>query len=210
MNYYTYHFIVNGRVVHTGITTDPTRQQLADQARWSQGHIQVVGGPMPERAAMAWKANADRQARLAGKSPQGPRYAGDEAIGIDIERDDGIVTVSVTGRMDSVSAQSFHRETRPLIEDAARGVVLNLTDLTFMSSGGLRATLLLARQLGARRSTLVMYGLSEMVREVYAISGFDRFLNIVESRAAAMAIVGREESSPDPGGEAPKPRGTAR
>ena len=129
------------------------------------------------RSGPRWhgKANADRQARLAGRSPQGPRYAGDEAIDIGIERDDGIVIVNVTGRMDSVSAQSFHRETGPLVEDASRGVVLNLTDLTFMSSGGLRVTLLLARQLSARRSTLVMYGLSEMVREVYAISGFDRF-----------------------------------
>ena len=192
MDYYTYHFIVNGRVVHAGITSDPKRQQLEDQARWSQGHIQIVGGPMSEQAAMAWKRSADEEARAAGISRQGPGYMGDAVMDIDIERDEGIVTVSLSGRMDALSAQSFHRETEPLIGEAARGIVLDMTDLVFMSSGGLRVTLFLAKRLSARRSILVLYGLSEMVREVYSVSGFEQLLNIVESREAAMKIVATE------------------
>lgn len=189
MAYYTYHFIVNGRVVHSGITSDPNRQQLDDQARWSQGHIQIVGGPMSEKAAMDWQRNTEQAAREAAKSERSPRYAGDELMDIQIEYDRGMATVSVAGRMDSMSAQHFHRETKRLHYGPSGGVVLNMTDLTFMSSGGLRVTLLLAKQLNAKRSVLVLYGLSEMVREVYAVSGFDQVLNIADSREAAMEML---------------------
>ena len=204
MDYYIYHFIVNGRLDHTGITTDPKRQQLEDQARWSQGHVQVVGGPMSEKAAMDWMRSIDGEARNAGKSRRGPGYAGDEIIDIDIEYRDGTATVTVAGRMDSQSAHIFQRETKRLHYGPSRGVVLNMTDLTFMSSGGLRVTMFLAKQLNARRSILVLYGLSEMVREVYAVSGFDQFLNIVESREAAMAMVAGEESPQPPRGGRPE------
>lgn len=55
LNYYTYHFIVDGRIVHGGITTDPQRREQEHAQRWPHGKLVVVGGPMPEAAAREWE-----------------------------------------------------------------------------------------------------------------------------------------------------------
>ena len=53
--YYTYHFKVNGRIVHGGITTDLDRREQEHQRKWPQGKIFKVGGPLSESAARAWE-----------------------------------------------------------------------------------------------------------------------------------------------------------
>ena len=55
MNYYTYHFIVNGRIVHGGITANPRRREQEHQREWPNGRLHIVGGPMSEQAARAWE-----------------------------------------------------------------------------------------------------------------------------------------------------------
>ena len=199
MDYYTYHFIVNGRVVHTGITSDPRRQQLVDQARWSQGHIQIVGGPMSEQAAMAWKRSTNRKGRAKPASDSEPRSPVQrQGLDIDIEHDEGIVTVNAAGRLDELAALAFHDKVDRHIKDAERGLLVNMENVTFVSSSGLRIVLFLAKQLDEGRGTLVLYGLSKMVGKIFAISGFGQLLNIVENRDAAMAIVADEPSEPKP------------
>ena len=200
MDYYTYHFIVSGRVVHTGITSDPERQQLEDQARWSQGHIQIVGGPMSEQAAMAWQRSTDRRELATPGSDGKPRKPVQRrVVDIDIEHDEGIVTVTIAGRLDEMAALAFHDEIDRHIGDAERGLLVNMENITFISSSGLRVILFLAKQLAERRATLVLHGLSEMVREVFVVSGFAKLLNIVESREAAMTMVAEEPPAPGPG-----------
>ena len=200
MDYYTYHFIVNGRVAHAGITSDPRRQQLVDQARWSQGHIQIVGGPMSEQAAMAWKSGTNRKERAKPGSERKPRSpAQRQGMDIDIEHDEGVVTVNAAGRLDELAALAFHDKIDRHIKGAERGLLLNMEKITFISSSGLRIVLFLAKQLAEGRGTLVLYGLSETVRQIFAISGFGQLLNIVENREAAMAIVAAEPSEPKPG-----------
>ena len=53
--YYTYHFIVNGHIVHGGITIDPQRREQEHRLDWPGGILQIVGGPMPELDARAWE-----------------------------------------------------------------------------------------------------------------------------------------------------------
>ena len=200
MDYYTYHYIVNGRVAHAGITSDPRREQLEDQARWSQGHIQIVGGPMSEQVATAWKRSTDRRERDKPGDDGKPRSPGQRRdIDIDIEHDEGIVTVNVAGRLGELAALAFHDEIDRHFERAERGLLVNLENITFISSSGLRVILFLAKQLAERRGTLVLYGLSGMVRELFVVSGFGQLLNIVESREAALRMVAEKQSEPEPG-----------
>ena len=55
MTYYTYHFIVGGRIVHGGITIDTQRRQQEHQQTWPAGTLRIVGGPMSEANARAWE-----------------------------------------------------------------------------------------------------------------------------------------------------------
>ena len=83
------------------------------------------------------------------------------------------------------------------IKDAERGRLVNMENITFVSSSGLRIILFVAKQLAERRSgTLVLYGLSGMVRQIFTISGFGQLLNIVENREATMGIVAEKPLEP--------------
>lgn len=55
MNYYTYHFIVAGRIIHGGITNNPQRRENEHRSTWPGGYLQIVGGPMTEASARLWE-----------------------------------------------------------------------------------------------------------------------------------------------------------
>ena len=52
---YRYRFVVDGRVVRHGITTDLDRRQREHQRRWPAGRIEPVGEPTSHREAWNWE-----------------------------------------------------------------------------------------------------------------------------------------------------------
>ena len=54
---YKYRFMVDGEVVHYGITTDLERREREHRVRWPEGHIEKVGRRTTHEAAWRW----DRQ-----------------------------------------------------------------------------------------------------------------------------------------------------
>jgi hypothetical protein len=57
---YTYDFLVNGRIVHSGITTDPGRREREHQQRWPSGHLRIVGRAKTEQGAREWEAGKEK------------------------------------------------------------------------------------------------------------------------------------------------------
>ena len=52
---YRYKFLVGGRVVRHGITTDLDRREREHQRRWPTGRIEPVGEPTSHREAWDWE-----------------------------------------------------------------------------------------------------------------------------------------------------------
>ena len=52
---YRYRFLVEGRVVYHGITTDLHRHEREHQRRWPSGRIEQVGGRTSHREAWEWE-----------------------------------------------------------------------------------------------------------------------------------------------------------
>jgi anti-anti-sigma factor len=69
------------------------------------------------------------------------------AVPLTVREVDGVYVVS--GELDLGSAEEFRREVAPALDDAGE-VVLDLADLTFIDSFGLRTIALLARMVGDR------------------------------------------------------------
>ena len=84
---------------------------------------------------------------------------------------------------------SSRRAIRTSIEDSDRAVIMDFEKLVYISSAGLRAILLTAKSLQSRDAKLVLCSLSEQIREVFEISGFDKVLAIHPTRAAALAAL---------------------
>jgi anti-anti-sigma factor len=101
----------------------------------------------------------------------------------------GCTVVAVKGRLDAEAAPRFESSCAALIGEGERRLVLDLGELSYISSAGLRAVLATAKRLKQAGSGLAVACLTPMVSEIFAIAGFDRLLQVsptVEDAAKAV------------------------
>ena len=108
---------------------------------------------------------------------------------INAERLDGTLIAKAEGRIDGVNASDFEQSLRGAIEDSDTAVIVDLAELSYISSAGLRAVLLTAKSLTQRAAKFALCSPSKPIREVFEISGFDKIIDIHDSRDAAIAAV---------------------
>jgi anti-sigma B factor antagonist len=100
------------------------------------------------------------------------------------------VVLSPAGRIDQSSADTFKDALAPFLLQCAAGrdrLVVDLSDLEYISSAGLRVLMLAAKQSKAQRGTLVLAGLQPVVREIFEISRFTLVFDIAPSLREALA-----------------------
>lgn len=103
------------------------------------------------------------------------------------EQLDGAVIVAVDGRLDGTGAPELEVHCIGLIRSGSARLALDLAAVPYISSAGLRSLLVVAKSIKAAHGALVVCGLVPMVREVMAISCFDKILTLVDGREAALA-----------------------
>ncbi len=108
---------------------------------------------------------------------------------ISSERDGSALIVAVDGRIDGSNSQEFQDRFEEVVGDDDSAVVLDMDKLTYISSSGLRATLLLARKLQRQQAKFAICALSPSIKEVFEISGFDRIIQVHASREEATQAV---------------------
>jgi anti-anti-sigma factor len=91
------------------------------------------------------------------------------------------------GRVDGANAREFQTALDAAIDDNEFSVVLDMEQLSYISSAGLRVILLTAKALQGRNRKFAICALSESIREVFEISGFDKIISIHASRSDALA-----------------------
>lgn len=95
--------------------------------------------------------------------------------------------LGVRGRLDALTAPEFEAEARKLLDDGVTSLILDMSDLVFVSSAGLRAILSLAKTLRAGQGEVRFAGLQPAVKEVFTISGFTSLFPIHASVTEALA-----------------------
>jgi anti-sigma B factor antagonist len=85
----------------------------------------------------------------------------------------------VKGRADSAAADDFEADLRQAVADHAR-VAVDLSELTYVSSAGLRAIIQAARAAQGSRSELVFCALSAPVKKVFDMSGMEYIVKTQE------------------------------
>ncbi len=106
------------------------------------------------------------------------------------ERLENVLSVDVKGRIDGSTAVAFEEAVRNAVEETDRALIMDFGELDYISSAGLRVILLTAKSLQSQDAKLVLCGLSDSIREVFKISGFDKLLPIHGTKAEAQASVG--------------------
>jgi anti-anti-sigma factor len=100
-----------------------------------------------------------------------------------------VVVAKLAGRLDSSSAPTAEEQLTRLIADSAPRLVIDLSNLEYISSAGLRVLLLIARKVQQAQGKVALFGLSSSVLEVFSISGFDTIFTVRDDAAAATAAV---------------------
>lgn len=108
---------------------------------------------------------------------------------ISTERDGGTLIAKTGGRVDGTNASEFQDALKNVINPDDQAVVLNFEDLSYISSAGLRVILLTAKDMRTANVKFAVCSLSQSVRDVFTISGFDQIIDIHDSQQAAVSAV---------------------
>ncbi len=108
---------------------------------------------------------------------------------LNVKNEEKGTLVSVTGRMDAVSSPEFEKELGRLIDEGNINFVVDLTELYYISSSGLRSVLVTAKKLKGKNGKILLASLQAVVKEVFEISGFSTIIPIYESVEEAIATL---------------------
>jgi anti-sigma B factor antagonist len=103
----------------------------------------------------------------------------------------GVVNVSLIGRLDTPGVDSIETQlTAHLVPRSARAIV-DLSQVAFVGSGGIRMFITIARALGRKGGKLVLYGAQPLVAEVFQTTSLNNLVP-VRSDAATAADLARD------------------
>ena len=101
----------------------------------------------------------------------------------------GITFVKMQGSLASTTAARGNEEMKKILDKGAKKVVINLADLDYMSSAGLRVLLLTSKLLGNVQGAMKISGAKGIVKEALETSGFNAMIKLCNTDEEAMAAL---------------------
>jgi anti-anti-sigma factor len=89
-----------------------------------------------------------------------------------------IAQYKLAGRLDGANAAVHEQTLRALLTGDVHSININMADLSYVSSAGLRVLLTTAKSAKARGGAVVLSSPQPAVLEVLKVSGFDTILDI--------------------------------
>ncbi len=91
---------------------------------------------------------------------------------ITISEHNGRLMADLNGDLDNVASMQAERDLAPVFERTDCDIVLDCTELNYISSSGLRILLSIYKHTRSNGHKAVLKGLKEDVEEVFQLSGF--------------------------------------
>ena len=102
---------------------------------------------------------------------------------IDKETIGSTCVLSPMGKIEHETASEFERLTVTIIDEHKdNGILIDLSEVDFVSSAGLRVFLILAKKLQKEDRTFGLCSLNDIVREVFETSGFTQIISVHGTR----------------------------
>lgn len=96
---------------------------------------------------------------------------------VKINKENNVTTVGLIGRLDTPASQDVSNELEPLMADATGTIVLDCTEMSYISSSGLRIFLSLRKAAASQGGKIIVKNISDDIRQVFMMTGF---LNLFE------------------------------
>jgi anti-sigma B factor antagonist len=96
------------------------------------------------------------------------------------------VILALSGKLDAMTAKTFEDKILGVINSGTQRLVVDLSQLEYVSSSGLRVLLLAAKRLQGTDGKIVLCALKDQIRQVFDLAGFSSILPIYGSRDEAI------------------------
>ena len=94
---------------------------------------------------------------------------------INVERDFELVTLGITGRLDTTTAPNLDTVVNELSEDT-KELVFDMSGVEYISSAGIRVLLGAYKKINSHRGTMRIEKANEQVYEVFEMTGLSHML----------------------------------
>jgi anti-anti-sigma factor len=105
-------------------------------------------------------------------------------------KEKNVTVISLKGRLDAVTSPVLEKDLTELLAGEEKTLVVDMGDLDYISSAGLRVLLAATKRLKGKQGKLFLASLKNVVKEVFDISGFSSIIPIYESVDAALSSLG--------------------
>ena len=100
-----------------------------------------------------------------------------------------IFVITIDGEIDASSSIQLDEVLNGSIDGSNSKIIVNGKDLAYISSAGLGVFMSYLEDIKTHNIRMAIYGLNEMVKNVFEILGLDQLLNIVDEMDEAAAFV---------------------
>ncbi len=120
-----------------------------------------------------------------------------------LESKDGEVHVlAPKGSLNTQTSPKLEQKLQALLASKGRRLVVDFKNVDYLSSAALRVLLMITRRLVRAHGRLVLCAMSDDLKKVFSISGFDRDFTILASRGEAVELAAT--TPPPPAGSEPE------
>lgn len=109
-------------------------------------------------------------------------------VKIDKKPETDFQVIEVIGEIDASSSIELDNALKSA-SDEYNSILINLEGLDYISSAGLGVFISYLEDWKKREIKLVIYGLQEKVKEVFAILGLQHLMNIADNKAEAITLL---------------------
>jgi anti-sigma B factor antagonist len=107
---------------------------------------------------------------------------------IELEEVDGTAIATLFGELDGRTAPLVQEKLLALPRPRGK-LLLDMSSVTYISSAGLRALLMLYRQMDGQQGQVALVGLAENIKDVMAVTGFLEFFAAYDTTAEGIAAL---------------------
>jgi len=97
-----------------------------------------------------------------------------------------ILIVAPSGKLDTTHAPYFLKLIKTLLEDKPKACLIDLGNITFLSSSGLQSILASAKIAQKEQMSFGVFGMQDMAYNVFTMSGFNQFIKTFNSKEDAL------------------------
>ena len=93
------------------------------------------------------------------------------------------------GRIDGSNSADFQSAVMERIDEGSESILLDFAGISYISSAGLRAVLILAKKLNQVSGRFALCSMQKSVQSVFEVSGFVKIIDVHPGREDALAAM---------------------